>query len=125
MEHLRDLEETLFIYSVRQDPFRLKELLHNQHQRIEADGTRRNKLEVIALMQQETPPKRSFWTQNFTYMTLDNEDVQIRYLYANIKEDSRLFNHTQRTAVWRLTGDNWQQLLHCIEPCEPFCKSSN
>ncbi|XOV78282.1 MAG: DUF4440 domain-containing protein [Aestuariibacter sp.] len=123
MDYLRKLEESLHQYETRSDPEALKKLLHPDFKEIGYSGRYFDFDSIVNDVLNEEKPNYSIWSQDFDYVELAANLVQLNYKEARIDVDGNLSRCALRTSIWQKTGSHWQVRFHQGTPTETFIKS--
>jgi hypothetical protein len=104
---LRHLEEQLLQPEVRASAERVNALLADEFVEFGSSGQVFDKKQIIALLQQEMPTRRSL--SNLLTTVLAERVVLVTY---RATRSSNPPVHTLRSSIWRLSNGRWQMVFH-------------
>jgi len=121
-ELLKTLEISLHQYEVRSDVEQLKKLLHPEFREIGYSGRTFDRQASLSDVSQEGKPNYQVWSQEYEFISLSGELVQLFYHQARLDPSGQLARFAKRTSIWQRTGERWQLRFHQGTPTEPFEK---
>lgn len=117
---LRDLEIELHKHDVRNDQNRLNVLLHDEFIEFGYSGSCYDKDAIIAALVEETEPSNMPWSQEYQFIILAQELVQLLYKSAHVNEQGELSRHSVRTSIWQQVDGQWKIRFHQGTPTSVF-----
>jgi len=107
--HLRRLEEQLLLPQTRASSKRVAALLADDFIEFGSSGRVFGKQQILALLRNETPVKRSL--SRFESIALSGNIVLVRYRATRRMGRGRSVR-TLRSSIWRRTNGQWQMVFH-------------
>ena len=104
---LQHLEEQLLQPEVRASAERVAALLADDFVEFGSSGQVFDKQQIMKLLQQESPTKRSL--SRFESTALSDNIVLVTYRAIRNSEPPV---HTLRSSIWRLSNGQWQMVFH-------------
>jgi hypothetical protein len=104
---LQHLEEQLLQAEVRASPERLSALLADEFVEFGSSGQVFDKKQIIELLREEAPTKRSL--SKFESTMLSDTVVLVTYRATRASKPPV---HSLRSSIWRLSHGRWQMLFH-------------
>lgn len=124
MNLLREKEVMLHQYEIRKDIEQLKSLLHPNLIEIGYSGKTFDFDSTIADLPNEEQPDYSVWSQDYEYIELATDLVQLIYKAARLNKDGTLSRFAKRTSIWQNNNGQWQMRFHQGTPTDAFEKSA-
>jgi hypothetical protein len=106
---LRHLEEQLLLPEVRQSTKRVSALLADDFVEFGSSGRVFGKNQILALLRNETPVKRSL--SRFESIALSENIVLVRYRATRRIGRGRSVR-SLRSSIWRRTKGQWRMVFH-------------
>lgn len=118
MEEIVKLEMELHQHSVRNDRFRLDELLHDSFIEIGRSGEIYNKERILASLQSEATHR--VWSQDYASQLIGNGLVLLTYRSAHVGSDESLTRFSRRSSLWEGSERGWKMRFHQGTPTDAF-----
>lgn len=122
LDFIREKEVLLHQFEVRKDIKHLKKLLHPELIEIGYSGKTHSFNSTIAEVPNEEKPDYSVWSQDFEYIELAPDLIQIIYKEARVDKNGAMSRFAKRTSIWVKNNDQWQMRYHQGTPTDPFEK---
>ena len=124
MVMLRNLEVALHKFEVRTDRSKLETLLHDSFIEIGYSGKTYTYKSILNMLSNEEPSEFIIWSQDYEYIELTPNLIQLIYKQARMDKDGVLSRYAKRTSIWSKNKDRWQMKYHQATPTEAFEKSN-
>lgn len=115
-EDIENLEKELHDPSVRRNPERLNQLLHDSFLEIGRSGEVYDKAQILNSI--NTEPVHTVWSDGYTSQKISDGVVLLTYRTAHIGLDNELSRFTLRSSLWEKAGSSWQLRFHQGTPTE-------
>lgn len=122
MREIQLLEVELQQFATRSNADRINQLIHEDFFEIGYSGTQYNKTDIMNSLLQEKAPEYSVWSQNFEFVELAENLVQVIYKEAQMDKAGHLSRHAIRTSIWKKVQGHWQVQFHQATPISSFEK---
>jgi len=123
LNHLRELEVALHQPSIRSDPDRLAELLHESFTEFGRSGRSYSKTDTMKQLPSEQPTG-AIWSQDFSVAEIADGVALLTYKSGHLDGNGEFSRHTLRSSIWRQTAHGWQIRFHQGTATEPFAKAA-
>lgn len=125
MEQLLNLEIELHQHDTRSNLSRIDQLIHSSFIEIGYSGNTYSKKEILHLLLSEAEPTYTVWSQDYQFIELSKDIVQVIYKEARVDEQGKLSRHVIRTSIWQKELDNWQIRFHQASPITGFVQANS
>ena len=102
LNQLRDLEITLHQPSVRSDPDRLGQLLHESFIEFGRSGRSYSKADIILQLSSEQQ-SGTIWSQDFYVVEIADGAALLTYKSGHLDGQGEVSRHTLRSSLWQRT----------------------
>jgi hypothetical protein len=124
LNHLRELEVALHQPSIRSDPDRLEDLLHESFTEFGRSGRSYSKIDTVRQLPSEQLTG-TIWSQDFSVAEIADGVALLTYKSGHL--DGKVSRHTLRSSIWLRTADGWQMRFHqgtaiAADPKRPISK---
>lgn len=123
MREIQLLEVELHQFATRSNTDRMNRLIHEDFFEIGYSGIQYDKIDIMNSLLQERQPQCSVWSQDFEFVDLAENLVQVIYKEAQMDKDGDLSRHAIRTSIWKKELGHWQVQCHQATPTSSFAKS--
>ncbi|NMP30040.1 nuclear transport factor 2 family protein [Thalassotalea sp. M1531] len=120
MEQLRTLEVELHQFETRSNFSRIDQLIHTSFIEIGYSGTVYAKSDILESLLNEAKPTYIVWSQEYQFIELAENIVQVMYKEARLDAQGKLSRHSIRTSIWQKELGNWQVRFHQATPTSSF-----
>jgi len=124
MEQLRKLEIELHQFDVRSNHSRLNQLIHSSFIEIGYSGNIYSKEDIIGSLLNEGEPTHTVWSQDYQFLELSKDMVQVMYKEARMDAQGILSRHAIRTSIWQKELGSWQVRFHQATPVTSFVQKN-
>jgi hypothetical protein len=124
MKLLRSLEIELHQFETRSNLPRINQLIHSSFREIGYSGNIYSKSEILDSLLNEIQPTYSVWSQDYQFIELSEEMVQVMYKEARIDAQGKLSRHAIRTSIWQNVSGCWQIRFHQATPVSGFVQTN-
>ncbi len=124
MEELRKLEIELHQFETRSNHIRIDQLIHDSFIEVGYSGKFYSKDEILSSLLSEDRPIYSVWTQDYQFVELSKDIVQVMYKEARMDVQGKLSRHAARTSIWQKESGNWQIRFHQATPVSDFVQKN-
>ncbi len=124
MEQLRKLEIELHQFDIRTSHSRLNHLIHSSFFEIGYSGNIYSKKDIIDLLLKEDEPTHTVWSQDYQFLELSKNIVQVMYKEASLDAQGILSRHSIRTSIWQKELGRWQVRFHQATPVTSFVQTN-
>ena len=123
-QEIKTLEISLHQQDIRRSKESLELLLHPLFKEVGYSGVTYDLKSILEALEQEAKSDSTpeIWSQNFEFIDLASEIVQVLYLSAHLKEGV-LVRHAKRTSIWVKDNAVWKMQYHQATPTSSFKKS--
>ena len=124
MDQLRKLEVELHQFDTRSNHSRIDQLIHSSFSEIGYSGTIYSKADILDSLLNDVKPTYSVWSQDYQFIELAKDLVQIIYKEAQLDAQGILSRHAIRTSIWQKEQGDWQVRFHQATPVSSFVQSN-
>ena len=124
MEQLRKLEIELHQFDIRSNHSRLNHLIHSSFFEIGYSGNIYSKKDIIDFLLNEDEPTHTVWSQDYQFLELSKDIVQVMYKEASLDAQGILSRHSIRTSIWQKELGRWQVRFHQATPVTSFVQTN-
>ena len=124
MKLLRSLEIELHQFETRSNLSRINQLIHSSFREIGYSGNTYSKREILDSLLNEVQSTYSVWSQDYQFIELSEEMVQVMYKEARMDAQGKLSRHAIRTSIWQNVSGCWQIRFHQATPVSGFVQTN-
>ena len=120
MKILEQQERQLHQFEIRTDNSLVKKLLHISFIEIWYSWNSYSYNDTIKALGNEEKPDYITHSQDYEYVELAPDLIQVLYKTAHLSENWEYSRHAKRMSIWILQGNNWQMKYHQGTPTKEF-----